>query len=152
MILCLKIYYKNWKKIHFFTTLNHVVGFSIRGSGNTFIFSIHLKMDIILQKKQLSVITCPQLYLSTFIEFYAKVYKFTRYVFIFIGDEFENHVQPWQERYIPLVERKDVYFILTIFPKNFWNKLYLIWKPLYRAFRISKKIGRGIILRVATPP
>ena len=58
----------------------------------------------------------------------------------------------WQERYIPLVERKDVSFILTIFPKNFWNKLYLIWKPLYRAFRISKKIGPGIILRVATPP
>ena len=28
-----------------------------------------------------------------------------------------------------LVERKDVSFILTIFPKNFWNKWYLIWKP-----------------------
>ena len=27
---------------------------------------------------------------------------------------------------IPLVKRKDVFFILTIFPKNFWNKLYLI--------------------------
>ena len=38
-----------------------------------------------------------------------------------------------------LVERKDVSFILTIFPKNFWNKWYLIWKPLYLAFRISKK-------------
>jgi len=53
---------------------------------------------------------------------------------------------------IPLVGRKDISFILTIFPKNFWNKWYLIWKLLYRAFRISKKIGRGIILRVATPP
>ena len=52
---------------------------------------------------------------------------------------------------IPLVERKDVSFIFTIFPKNFWNKWYLIWKPLYRVFRISKKIGRGIILRVASP-
>ena len=30
---------------------------------------------------------------------------------------------------IPLVERKYVTFILTIFPKNFWNKWYLIWKP-----------------------
>ena len=40
-----------------------------------------------------------------------------------------------------LVERKDVSSILTIFPKNFWNKWYLIWKPLYRAFRICKKLG-----------
>ena len=51
-----------------------------------------------------------------------------------------------------LVERKDVSFIFTIFPKNFLNKWYLIWKPLYRVFRISKEIGRGNILRVATPP
>ena len=26
-------------------------------------------------------------------------------------------------------ENSDVSFILTIFPKNFWNKWYLIWKP-----------------------
>ena len=49
-------------------------------------------------------------------------------------------------------DNSDVSFILTIFPKNFWNKWYLIWKPLNRAIRISKKIGRGFILRVATPP
>ena len=53
---------------------------------------------------------------------------------------------------IPVVKRKDVSFISFIFQKNFWNKWYLIWKLLYRAFRISKKIGHGIILRLATPP
>ena len=29
----------------------------------------------------------------------------------------------------PLVEKTDVSFILTILPKNFWNKWYLIFKP-----------------------
>ena len=28
-----------------------------------------------------------------------------------------------------LLKRKDVSFILTIFPKTFWNKWYLLWKP-----------------------
>ena len=26
-------------------------------------------------------------------------------------------------------DNSDISFILTIFPKNFWNKWYLIWKP-----------------------
>ena len=57
---------------------------------------------------------------------------------------------PIEMRY--LLKRKDVSFIFTTFSKSFWNKWYVIWKPLYKAFRISKDIGRGIILRVATPP
>ena len=51
-----------------------------------------------------------------------------------------------------LLKKKDICIILTTFPKDFRNKWYLIWKPIYRAIRIKKEIGRGFILREATPP
>ena len=37
-------------------------------------------------------------------------------------DIVHSYVQFPNINIIPLIERKDVYFILTIFPKSFWNK------------------------------
>ena len=47
-------------------------------------------------------------------------------------------------------ERRFLYF--NHLYKKFLEQMISHLKALYRAFRISKKIGRGIVLRVATPP
>ena len=41
---------------------------------------------------------------------------------------------------IPVVKRKDVSFISFIFQKNFWNKWYLIWKPVQGRLESAKKL------------
>ena len=45
----------------------------------------------------------------------------------------------------------DIFKVFTIFPKKFWNKLYVNGKLYYRASWIRKEIGCGTILVVATP-
>ena len=50
-----------------------------------------------------------------------------------------------------LTKRERYFLFSTMFTKTFRNNWFLIWKPQYRAFRIRKEIGCGIILRMATP-
>ena len=55
------------------------------------------------------------------VEFYMKAF-FENWKALDISKIHSNEVQLRASETAPLVERKDVSFILTIFPQNFWNK------------------------------